>query len=349
VYKRQGVLTHLSRSQERFGIIAEQAEDEISAVNMAIGGWYAGARAMVTTSGGGFALMTEGVSLAGMIESPLVVHIAQRPGPATGLPTRTEQADLMMALFSGHGEFPRAIFAPGDAEEAHALSARAFMLADRHQVPVFILTDQFMVDSIYDIEMPSVPGMVERYVIRTREDYVRFAMTPNGISPRGVPGLGNGLVCVDSDEHDELGHITEDLGIRVAMNDKRLAKSKGLLDDVVEPTFHGGDGTGYLVIGWGSTKHAMIEAVRRLGRDDVSVLHLSQVYPVPRSVREALGKAKGHIFVENNATSQLMRLFKMEIDADPGATVVQYDGLPFASDVLGEMIRNEIAKLEGVL
>jgi len=145
-----GVLVLLSSLARKFNIVAEQAEDEISAVNMALGAWYAGARAMVTTSGGGFALMEEGISLAGMHELPLVVHLAQRPGPATGLPTRTEQADLNLVLYSGHGEFPRAIFAPGTTQEAFELTRYAFDLADEFQIPVFILTDQYFIDSYYN-------------------------------------------------------------------------------------------------------------------------------------------------------------------------------------------------------
>ena len=142
-----GVFTYLAQQSEDFGIIVEQAEDEISAINMGLGAWYAGARAMVSTSGGGFSLMTEGISLAGMIESPMVIHLAQRPGPATGLPTRTEQADLELALHAGHGEFPRILLAPGNLEDAFYLTQRAFNLADKYQIPVIVLTDQHLIDS----------------------------------------------------------------------------------------------------------------------------------------------------------------------------------------------------------
>ena len=145
------VLIFLAQHAEEFNLVAEQAEDEISAINMALGAWYAGARAMVTTSGGGFALMVEGLSLAGMIESPVVIHLAQRPGPATGLPTRTDQGDLLFTLTAGHGEFPRIILAPGSIEEAFYLSQEAFNLADRFQAPVIILTDQYLIDSYRNI------------------------------------------------------------------------------------------------------------------------------------------------------------------------------------------------------
>jgi len=220
-----GVLIFLAEHAKDFGIIAEQAEDEIAAMNMAIGAWYAGARAMVTTSGGGFALMTEGLSLAGMLESPIVIHLAQRPGPATGLPTRTEQADLELALYAGHGEFSRIILAPGKVEDGFYLTQKAFNLAEKYQVPIFILTDQYFVDSYYNTACLDLSDIdIEKHIVKTDVNYKRYKLTANGISPRGIPGLGQGLVVVDSDEHDETGHITEDLDLRTRMVNKRLGK-----------------------------------------------------------------------------------------------------------------------------
>ena len=189
-----GVLTYLAQHGAELGMVAEQAEDEISAINMALGASYAGARAMVTTSGGGFALMEEGVSLAGAAELPVVIHLSQRPGPATGLPTRTEQGDLLMALHSGHGEFPRIILAPGTAQDAFYLTQSAFNLADKHQVPVFVLTDQYLVDSSYavpDLDLEALK--VERHIVETDAGYGRYRVTDDGVSPRGVPGFGAGL------------------------------------------------------------------------------------------------------------------------------------------------------------
>lgn len=179
-----GLLVFLARHAKDFGIIAEQAEDEIAAINMAIGAWYAGARAMVTTSGGGFALMTEGLSLAGMLESPCVIHLAQRPGPATGLPTRTEQADLELALYAGHGEFPRIVLTPGKIEDAFYLTQKAFNLADKYQVPVFILTDQYFVDSYYNTDSLDLSDInIEKHITKTDVNYKRYMLTEDGISP----------------------------------------------------------------------------------------------------------------------------------------------------------------------
>ncbi|OGX54325.1 MAG: 2-oxoacid:ferredoxin oxidoreductase subunit alpha, partial [Omnitrophica WOR_2 bacterium RIFOXYA12_FULL_38_10] len=213
-----GVLTFMAQQGENFGIVVEQAEDEISAINMGLGSWYAGGRAMVTTSGGGFALMTEGISLAGCIESPMVIHLAQRPGPATGLPTRTEQGDLELALYAGHGEFPRVIYTPGNIQDAFLCAYKAFELADKYQVPVIILTDQLLLDSYYNISgLPIITEEIKNLIIKTQAGYKRYQITENGISDRGIPGYGEGFVCVDSDEHDEGGYITEDFDTRIAM------------------------------------------------------------------------------------------------------------------------------------
>jgi 2-oxoglutarate ferredoxin oxidoreductase subunit alpha len=179
------ILEFMAKQAAAFGIVVEQAEDEIAAVNMAVGAWYAGARALVSTSGGGFALMVEGISLAGCIESPLVVHIGQRPGPATGLPTRTEQADLNMALYAGHGEFPRVIFAPANFQDGVDLTCEAFNCADKYQIPVFVLTDQYFLESSYTMGAIEIANCREKkYLIETAAGYKRYALTENGISPR---------------------------------------------------------------------------------------------------------------------------------------------------------------------
>ncbi|UCC23626.1 MAG: 2-oxoacid:acceptor oxidoreductase subunit alpha, partial [Planctomycetota bacterium] len=299
------VLVFLAGRGRDFGIIAEQAEDEIAAMNMAIGAWYAGARAMVTTSGGGFALMTEGLSLAGILESPIVIHLGQRPGPATGLPTRTEQADLELALYAGHGEFPRIILAPGSIEDAFYLTQRAFNLASQYQVPVFVLTDQYFLDSYYNTASLELSGLeIDQHVVKTAEGYNRYELTDDGISPRGVPGFGEGLVAVDSDEHDIEGHITEDLDLRVAMVDKRLKKMDLIKTEAIEPELIGPEDYKTLVVCWGSTYHVVSEAIKSLGSDDVSLLHFRQVYPLHESAAEYLKRARELVLIEGNATSQ---------------------------------------------
>jgi len=337
------VLVFLAQNGRDFGIIAEQAEDEIAAINMATGAWYAGARAMVTTSGGGFALMAEGLSLAGMLESPIVIHLAQRPGPATGLPTRTEQGDLELALYAGHGEFPRIILAPGTLEEGFYLTQKAFNLADKFQVPVFVLTDQYFVDSYYNIRAFNLKNLkVERHIVETSGAYRRYELTENGISPRGIPGFGKGLVCVDSDEHDEEGHITEDSEIRTVMVNKRLKKLDLIKQEVIPATLQGPEDYQNLVICWGSTYNIVCEAVSSVGRQDTAVLHFKQVYPLPGNTARLVDKAAKTVAIENNATAQFARLLKIHADINVDYNVLKYDGLCFASDSLAE-------KLDGML
>ncbi|HEU20432.1 MAG TPA: 2-oxoacid:acceptor oxidoreductase subunit alpha [Deltaproteobacteria bacterium] len=337
------VLVFLAAHADEFGIVVEQAEDEIAAMNMTLGAWYAGARAMVTTSGGGFALMEEAVGLAGMLESPVVIHLAQRPGPATGLPTRTEQGDLQLALYSGHGEFPRIIMAPGSLEDAVHLSHRAFNAADKFQVPVFILTDQYLMDSYYNI--PSVgisdTGAIHCF-IETDESYKRYVLSENGVSPRGIPGFGTGLVSVDSDEHDEEGHITEDLDLRVAMADKRLAKMTEMEKDALPPELIGKDDYSVLIVGWGSTYHVIKEALTMMNRDDVSFLHFKQVYPLHPLTADYLKKARSVVVIEGNATGQFANLIKLRTGYDVHHRILKYNGLQYTveevTDRLSEVI-----------
>jgi 2-oxoglutarate/2-oxoacid ferredoxin oxidoreductase subunit alpha len=334
------ILDFMARHSKEFGVITEQAEDEISAMNMALGAWYAGARALASTSGGGFDLMQEGLSLAGMIESPIVINLGQRPGPATGLPTRTEQADLQLALHAGHGEFPRIIFAPGKLEDAAPLTTRAFDLADKYQVPVFVLTDQYLVDSYYNLPASGLSALKPvKNIVETTPGYQRYRLTPDGVSPRGIPGFGRGLVCVDSDEHDEQGHITEDLELRTKMVDKRLKKLEGITAEVIEPELIGDPKAETLVIGWGTTYCAIAEALKRMNDKNTAFLHYKQVYPLHPKTSEYLSKAKTRIVVENNATAQFARLIMSYTGIDIEHKILKYNGLPFSVEELEVKIR----------
>ncbi len=334
-----GVLTFMAKHSEDFGIVVEQAEDEIAAINMAIGAWYAGARGMVTTSGGGFALMTEGISLAGMLEMPIVLHLAQRPGPATGLPTRTEQGDLELALYAGHGEFPRIILAPGKIDDAFYLTQKAFDLADKYQVPVIILTDHYLVDSYYNIaNLDLTDARIEKHIVQTQTDYRRYELTESGISPRGIPGHGKGLVCVDSDEHDSEGHITEDLDLRVKMVDKRLRKLESLKAEIVQPEFWPDENYNNLIICWGSTYNIVREALAQLGRGDTSMLHYKQVYPLHPDTAGYLNKAAKTVIVESNATSQFGKLIKLYTGIDIDERILKYSGLSFTVEEVAESL-----------
>ena len=326
------VMNFLAGHSKRFNIVVEQAEDEIAAINMVLGASFAGVRSMVTTSGGGFALMVEGLSLAGMTETPCVIHIGQRPGPATGLPTRTEQGELLFVINAGHGEFPRYITAPRDAEDEFYKTIKAFNLADKYQIPSIILTDQFLIDSMTTIDSLDVKDIkIERHIVTEPDNnYARHLLTSSGISPRALPGTEGILVITDSDEHDEEGHITEDLEIRKNMVEKRLKRGEYLKEDVEEPVFFGDKDSSIVLTGWGSTYGILKEAVNRLTKEGISVslLHFSDVYPLPDKTLNSL-RDKRFISVENNATGQLAQLIRRETGINITEKILKYNGRPF--------------------
>ncbi len=323
-----GLYEFLSHADKSLNIIAEQCEDEIAVINMAIGAWYSGARAMITTSGGGFALMCEAVSLAGILESPMVIHVAQRPGPATGLPTRTEQADLELVLYSGHGEFPRVVFAPSTPENAFKIGALAFEYADKFQVPVFIVSDQYLIDSYFTSDTFKLPeNQPQNYIVETAPEYKRYQITDNGISPRGVPAFGSGFVCVDSDEHNEVGEIEENPINRKNMVDKRLRKMNEIKKEILQSEFFGDENYHTLLISWGATYSTVKEVIDRLS--GVAMLHFTQLHPLPDNISDYLQENKKIISIENNATGQFAKLIKLQTGYDIKHKILQYNGYPF--------------------
>ncbi len=339
-----GVLEFLSQHQKDVPIVVDQAEDEIAAINKAVAAWFMGARAIVSTSGGGFDLMTEGLSMAGIMESPLVIHLAQRPGPATGLPTRTAQEDLNLAMYAGHGEFCRLVFAPGTITQAFDLTRKAFDIADRLQIPVFVLTDQDFVDSYYNIPDLDLSATPQDHFIETSEGYRRYELTEDGLSPRGVPGHGDGLVRLDSDEHDEHGHITEDLRhMRPAMVEKRLHHRRILMEEFLEPpTLQPGEAKNY-VICWGSNHNVVKEAVELLDNKDLAMMHFHQVHPLHADVRELLSAAERTVLIENNATGQFADVLKLQADhhVPEADRHLRYSGRPWSVEEVVSVLRKE--------
>lgn len=330
----------IAHQSKDFDVIFEQAEDEIAGINMSLGASYAGARALVATSGSGFALMTEAVGLSGIIETPIVIYVGQRPGPAVGLPTRTAQEDLDLVLYSGPGETPRAVFAPGNFEDAFYMTQKAFNLADKYQIPVFILSDQYMADIYYNIPSLVTKDIeIEDYIIKTDERYKRYEITEDGISPRGIPGFGNGLVVVDSDEHDEEGHITEDLNLRSRMVEKRLKKLEGIKRDVVPPELIGPSDYKILVIGWGSTYGPIKETLDNLQGNDIAFLYFKQVYPLHEDTLGYLEKAQKTIIFENNANSQFGNLIKLETGFEIYKKALKYNGMPFSVEEVTDYLK----------
>lgn len=346
-----GIMTKLSRIQTDAKIVVEQVEDEISAINMALGASYAGVRSMTASSGGGYALMVEALSLQGITETPIVVVDVQRPGPATGLPTRTEQADLDFVLFSGHGEFPRMVIAVRNPEDAFYQTARALNLADKYQTQVIILSDQYLADATqtiapFDFSMVTI----ERYFMTADElgdeDYKRYKLTDDGISPRIIPGkIENQIVLIDSDEHDEYGHITESAEVRRAMVDKRMKKLEGIRSEVQEPDYFGVDNPETLLLGWGSMYGTIREAVDLLNRDGESVgaLIFGDLYPLPTELLNKYSKvAKRLVNVEMNYTGQLARLIRQETGIFMDKSILNYDGRQMDSYTVYKRIKEEV-------
>ncbi|BCB95613.1 2-oxoacid:ferredoxin oxidoreductase subunit alpha [Dissulfurispira thermophila] len=341
-----GIMLYISSKAKEYGIIVEQAEDEISAINMALGASFAGVRAMTGSSGGGFALMVEGLSLAAMTETPIVIALAQRPGPATGFPTRTEQAELQFALYTAHGEFPRVIFAPGTPEQAFYLTNKAFDIAEKYQIPVLILTDQYLADSQwtydnFDIsKIKYIDYRLRGDALKSLKEYKRHAFTNNGITPLAVLGDSKHLVVADSDEHDEEGHIIEDAETRVKMVDKRLFKKLPLIHKEIEPPlFYGHQNPEIVISGWGSTYGVMKEVVDELLSNwDIAMLHFSEIYPFPPTNKfnylKVLKDAKITICIENNATGQFAKLMRTETGYSFNQLINKYDGRPFTIEFL---------------
>jgi 2-oxoglutarate ferredoxin oxidoreductase subunit alpha len=340
------VLHYLAAHGPDYGMVVRQAEDEIGVINEAIGGSLAGARTMCGTSGGGFALMNEGFSLAGMTETPLVVLMVQRPGPATGLPTWTEQGDLLWVLNAGHGEFPRLVLAPGDVEEAFDLTTEAFNLAEKYQTPVVVLSDKHLAESAMTTEMFALDKVtVDRGKLVEDGDladpalYKRYKVTDDGVSPRVLPGTPRTVVRVNSDEHEESGLSTEKSDIRITMVNKRAAKMKGVMNDIPEPKLYGGDEADLTFVSWGSVKGAVREALSLLERKGVSAnhLHLTHLGPFPAAaVGRILEAAERPILVENNASAQLGRLIRERTGFSFSEKLLKYDGRPFYP---GEIVR----------
>lgn len=336
-----GILTYIAGNARKMDVVVEQAEDEIAALNMVLGASYTGVRSMTTTSGGGFSLMVEALGLSGMTETPIVIALCQRPGPATGLPTMTEQGDLSFALHAAQGDFPRCILAPGTGEHAFYTTQRAFNIAEKFQIPVIILSDQYLADSLATyppFDPLRIP--VERHIMTEDEipghTYKRYLLTSSGISPRALPGQRGALVVADSDEHNEEGHINESFANRVSMMDKRMKKLDILKKEMMMPEIYGQVDAKTTLIGWGSTYGPLHEALHILKSDgvDVNLLHFTDIYPLPDKALDGAGDVK--ICVENNFSGQFARLLKAELGVPMDELILKYDGNPFTPE---EIIR----------
>jgi 2-oxoglutarate ferredoxin oxidoreductase subunit alpha len=344
------IMEYLTDKGRHYGMLVIQPEDEIAAINMALGASFAGARAMTATSGGGFCLMVEGLSLSGMTETPLVVIMGQRPGPAIGLPTRTEQGELGFVINAGHGEFPRAVFAPSNPHDAFSLTVKAFNLADLYQLPAIILTDHHLASSYFTVEPFDIPALrINRgklFVPSQAADvtaFQRHAFTPEGISPRAFPLQYPGIiVATDSDEHDEAGHLIEDAPTRIRMMNKRLGKSAKMAAEISPPRCFGSDEPEVTLIGWGSVEGAVNEGVAMLNRDGIkaSGIIFTELWPFPAADAERVLKSAGRtVLVENNATAQLGNLIRSQTGIKLDQNVLRFDGRPFIPEEIVQQVK----------
>lgn len=339
------ILEYLSSKSKEAGIVVEQAEDEIAAANMAIGASFAGARAMTGTSGGGFALKVESVGLAGIAEIPVVYVNVQRPGPATGLPTRTEQSDLKFVISSSQGEFPRMVIAIRDQEDGFYQTARALNLAEKYQIPVIILSDQYIADTTSSVKPFDISRITMEEPAKEEDvegEYLRYRYTEDGISPRLIPGKTKHLVAADSDEHNERGKITESADTRIKMVDKRMKKLEKLKEELEEPIFIGEDFCDTLLVGWGSTYGPLKEAINKLNKEDkgtYGALIFGDIYPLPTMKLQAKAKEAIRIInVEQNATGQLAGLIREETGIVCADSILKYDGRQISSEEIVDEI-----------
>lgn len=354
-------LLHYMARHEGDGVVVKHVEDEIAAMNMVVGAAFTGARAMCATSGGGFSLMAEAFGLAGVTESAVVVGVFSRPGPATGMPTWTEQGDLQFVIHAAQGEFPRVVLAPGDRDDAFHLTWQAFNLADRLQTPVVLLGDSYLSDNRQSV----LPFETARVTIDRGEtitegevsDYLRYRDTPDGISPRAIPGVKGAEQLVNSYEHDEYGwgQEGERAEVRVQQDEKRMRKMELARTLAPAPVAFGPLEADVSIVSFGSTKGPIRDAMDELAAEGVSANFLQVVtcWPFPaREVSGFLAVAKRSLVVENNYTGQLEQLIRQECLMEPDDRLHRYDGRAFTyaqiAEKAREMVRRPARELTGV-
>jgi len=333
------VLHVMAKHADKAGVVVKHTEDEIAAINMCIGAAFGGTRTMCATSGGGFSLMVEALGFAGVSESAIVVGLLTRPGPATGLPTWTEQSDLRFAIHAAQGEFPRVVLAPGDQAEAFEFAWQAFNLADQLQTPVILLGDSYLSDNHQTIAPPDLAAVtIDRGQLQTTgevKEYERYAVTASGISPRVIPGVVGAQQIVNSYEHDAHGWAAEDAPTRVAQNSKRLKKERLARESVPAPHFYGPSDAEVSILLFGTTKMPTLEAMKWLDAEGVNVnmMQLTTMWPFPtREVSAFMERSTRTLLIEGNATGQLEGLIREQCLREIGHRLNRTDGRPFSPE-----------------
>ncbi|MEM3013985.1 MAG: 2-oxoacid:acceptor oxidoreductase subunit alpha [Candidatus Bathyarchaeia archaeon] len=346
-----GLLHFMAENERKMEMLVIQPEGEIAAINMAAGASFAGVRAMTTTSGGGFCLMSEGLGMTGMTETPLVIMVGQRPGPSTGLPTYSAQGDLRFIIHASQGEFPRVVIAPGDVEECFYETMRAFNWAEKYQMPVILLTDKYLAESQASVEPFDVNRVnVERGdLITGKYDstgvYMRYKITETGVSPRALPLTIGAIVRTNADEHDETGYTSEDPQMTSSMVEKRLRKLEYLARELEEKEvetvkLYGSEEATSTIVSLGGTKGPIREALKILNNVSLNYLQIIYLHPFPvKKVEEALSGVKKIIVVEHNKTSQLSSIIRERLLRNVDHAILKYDGRPFNPGYLAAKIR----------
>ncbi len=336
-----GLLTFLNDHKHQLPIVVKQVEDEIGAINEAIGASVAGVRAMTGSSGGGFALMVESLSYVGVAEIPLVILEAQRPGPATGVPTWTGQADLSFVLTAGHGNFPKVVLTPGTVQEHYDLAKKAMHLAEKYQLPVIIVSDKYILESHQTMAKPEAVTVNQRQSLadtkqlKAEESYLRYQDTKSGISSRSIPGQEFGLQLTNSYEHDQWGLATEDPHVITAAVDKRARKMATILTELPQPVLIGPKNAAITLVSWGSTINVLMELIKLDPKQRINAIHLPCLSPFPVVAFTKLAtQAKKLIMVEGNSDGQAEKLIKQETDIKMDGHIRRYDGRPFYAEEL---------------
>lgn len=346
------VLASLAQWQGKTGMVIRHSEDEIAVINTALGASFAGVRSAVGTSGGGFALMVEAVSYAGVAEIPIVIFMSQRPGPATGMPTWTEQGDLLFTCHSGHGEFPKIVLTPGDIGEMTRLSAEAYNLADIYQTPVIVMSDKLLSESYYthpakDIEDLYANHSIDRgkTISKTNQSpYLRYKLSDDGISERLVPGQKDTYYQANSYEHTEDGHTSEDADVRRNQTQKRMQKWDTYLNTHFQmPKVYGDIDTATVVlVSWGANKGPIQDAVRILKDQgtETAYIHFTHVYPLDvEQVQKLFSHKRNYILVENNGLGQFGQLLRMQTGISFSRSILKNDGRPFYPEKIAEQVK----------
>jgi 2-oxoglutarate ferredoxin oxidoreductase subunit alpha len=357
-----GVLHWMASHARKAGIMVRQVEDEIGVINMAIGAAHGGVRAMCATSGGGFALMSEGLGMSAMIETPVVVIDCQRAGPSTGVPTKTEQGDLWQMLGAAFGDYPRVIAAPLDIADCFKLIPQIFNIADRFQCPAIVLCDLLLSEgrlsvppSELDFRQPIDRGELitgnngGSSGTATNGDYKRYKFTESGISPRAVPGVPGHIHTVATDEHMEDGVLISDEFTnpikRRAMMEKRMRKVAGIERAVAPPELRGPRNADITLIGWGSTNGVIEESCEILNEQGISANQLQIRWLVPlhgQAIVDLLQNSRHTIIVENNFSGQFARYLRSETSFVPNGHIRKYDGEPFMPHHIVEAVREQL-------